>query len=122
MDHDAANNARDARLRKRMLDALHRARVSPLGGLNARTLADVVDAGSPPGQGIQEDEHAIGLLKDLANAGYVTIEDKRTHKHQRHSIDWLFAKVTAAGSKLALEKAPVDALVDDGRRDGSEVD
>jgi hypothetical protein len=30
MMNEAANNARDARLRKRMLDTLHRARVGPI--------------------------------------------------------------------------------------------
>ena len=122
MEHEAANNARDARLRKRMLDMIHRARVAPLGGLNARTLMDLIDSAMPAGQGFESEDHAIGLIADLANAGYVTLSDKRTHKHQRHSIDWGFVKITALGSRMSLEQAPVDPLIADGRRDGTEQD
>lgn len=122
MSSEAANNARDARLRKRMLDTLHRARIGPFAGLSARTLVDVVKSATPMGQGFEDDDHAAGLLMDLANAGYCTVKDTRTHRHQSRQIDFLFAKVTSLGSKLSLEEAPVDALVDDGRRDGTEED
>jgi hypothetical protein len=121
MDIDAANNARDARLRKRLLLALDRAQVGPLGGLNARTLVEVAGTG-PRGQAVEDDDHAIALLRYLVNAGYATERDERTHKRQRFGLEWMFLKVTPAGSRLAVGKGPIDPLIEDDRRDGSEAD
>ena len=115
LDMDAAERERDKRIRRRMLFVLHEARSSPKNGLHARLLCDVLRRSMAHGQSITDDGHAMGLIRDLVNAGYVTETRLERRRGQEHGIDTMFVQITAKGSQLWLEQIPPDPLVDDNR-------
>lgn len=115
MDLDASNRAMDRRLRRKLLSALHHARVGPRGGFNARQLKDALDATLPPAEQFHDDDHAVALLRDLEAKGLVVLADERTRRTQRFGLDYLFARITAKGSSLINETLPADADIDDER-------
>lgn len=112
---EAAERQRDARLRRVLLMSLHRARVSPKGGLHGRTLIDQASAATLPGDEFQGDVHALGLARDLVGKGYVSETDERTRRGQLFGLDYLFFRITAKGSDLADERIPADPMVEDER-------
>jgi hypothetical protein len=113
---DEAKKARDRRLRRAILMALHRSRQSPQGGLSAIVCWDIVETDyAADDQKIEDEAHAMALLIDLRDGGYVELLDRRTHKRQRYGVEILFARITAKGSALVREEIPVDAMVEDER-------
>jgi hypothetical protein len=115
VDFGGADRQRDRRLRRRMLSTLHLARIGPGGGLGGRVLRDLVDGAMPSTQQTTDDDHALGLVRDLVAKGLATETDQRTHKRQRFSLDHLFFRVTAKGSSLWNETIPPDPDVEDQR-------
>ena len=115
MTHDQANLKRDRRLRRRLLDTLHGARVGPLGGLYGRKLVDIVDTCSPPGQRSEGDAHAEGLLQDLVAKSLIAREDRRKRSSQPYGLDYLLYRITAAGSSLVEETYRPDPDIEDDR-------
>jgi hypothetical protein len=117
VDFEVANRRRDRRLRRRLLETLHDARIGPKGGLNGRFLRDVVAGTVPSSQGFEDDDHTMGLIRDLVNKDYVTEEREPMRRGQRFGIDFMFLKITAKGSSLASdnETHPVDPDIDDDR-------
>lgn len=111
-DLNEAMQVRDKRLRRDILRIVHRARTGPEGGFSLRGVIDMA-RNSP--LLFQDDQHALGLARDLEGYGLIKIEDRRTRKDQRFSIDWLFLRITATGSALVDEQIPVNPLVDDER-------
>ena len=115
-DYENANHRRDARLRKRVLQLLHAARVRPESGWCSGTfLYDVLDESLAPAQKMEGDEHLLGLLRDLVAAAYAEERDDRTRRGQRAGLDSFSYRVTARGTALVTEAIDPDPLVDDPR-------
>lgn len=116
MEFELADRKRDLRLRKRVLQVLHAARVRPeFGWVTGRFIYDVVDGALPGGQRFEADEHLLGLLRDLIDAGYVEERDDRTRTWQRYGLDCLSYRVTPRGTALVLEQIEPNPLVEDRR-------
>lgn len=115
-DHDVAARRRDQRLRKRILQMLHAARVRPESGWCSGTFVyDVLDGALPPGQRPDGDDHLLGLLRDLVASGHAEERDDRTRRGQRAGLDLLSFRVTSRGTALVCEAVDPDPLVDDPR-------
>ena len=116
MSIDVVEHRRDRRLRKRLLLALHAARVRPQSGwASGRFLYDLVDGATPGGEQFESDLHLLGLLRDLVNAKLAEERDDRARENQAFGIDALSYRITSHGSALALEAVDPDPLVEDGR-------
>jgi len=103
MNPDYAEHKRDRRLRKRILLALHAARVRPEAGwMSGRFLYDLIDGALPGGQRFNSDLHLLGLVRDLVNAGYAQERDERQRVDELFSLDTLSFRVTSQGTALAL--------------------
>ena len=113
---DQAEHRRDRRLRKRLLQALHAARVRPESGwCSGRFLFDLVDGALPGGQQFDSDLHMLGLVRDLINARYADERDDRRRSSDPFTIDALSFRVTSHGTALTLELVDPDPLVEDTR-------
>src|SRR5438552_1098370 len=75
-----ANRARDRRLRCSLLQALFSLRISPSGWVSALKLRAVVDGLTPADSGFEDENHCLGLLRDLVIKGYIK---ERTRKRRR---------------------------------------
>jgi hypothetical protein len=116
MNVDVAEHRRDRRLRKRLLLALHAARVRPHSGwASGRFLYDLVDGATPGGQRFESDLHMLGLARDLVHAKLAEERDDRRRENEPFGLDVLSYRVTSHGSALALEAVDPDPLVEDGR-------
>ena len=116
MNPDYAEHKRDRRLRKRVLLALHAARVRPQAGwMSGRFLYDLIDGALPGGQRFDSDLHLLGLARDLVNAGYAQERDDRQRENEPFSLDTLSFRVTSHGTALVLEAIDPDPLVEDSR-------
>lgn len=115
-DIDRAEHRRDKRLRKRLLQVLHAARVRPeYGWASGRFVYDVVDGALPGGEQFESDEHLLGLMRDLIAAGYVEERDDRTRGWQIFGVDWVSYRITNHGTALVIEAIDPDPLVEDDR-------
>lgn len=113
---DVAEHRRDRRLRKRLLTALHAARVRPAcGWASGRFLYDLVDGTLPGGQQFDSDLHMLGLVRDLVHAGHAEERDDRRRDNEPFAIDSLSFRITSQGSALVLEVVDPDPLVEDSR-------
>jgi hypothetical protein len=112
---ELANRKRDKRLRRRMLQLVAAARTSPRGGLNGRTLFDLVNETLPSDLGFEDESHALMLMRDLRDKGYLAEEMIERRRGQRFSVEFVFLRITAKGSSLLNETIPVDGDVDDER-------
>lgn len=116
MDRREANLKRDRRLRRRLLSTLSSARAyGPTGAIGGRTLCDTVDSVMPRDQRLEDDEHAIGLLRDLELKGFAEATDTRKRRSQAFSLDVMEYRITAAGQSLLDETRAADPDVDDER-------
>src|SRR5688500_3807628 len=116
MNPDYAEHHRDRRLRKRVLLALHAARVRPQAGwMSGRFLYDLIDGALPGGQRFDSDLHLLGLVRDLVNAGYAQERDDRVRANEPFALDTLSFRVTSQGTALAVEAVEPDPLVEDSR-------
>ncbi len=116
MDLDYAEHKRDRRLRKRLLQVLNAAKVRPeFGWAGGRFIFDLVDGTLPATQRLESDEHLLGLLRDLAGAGYVEERDDRTRTWQPYALDYLSFRITNLGTSLVMEAVDPDPLVEDSR-------
>jgi hypothetical protein len=115
MDLEAANRARDRRLRRQLLRTLHAARIAPQKGLHGRRLMELVDDAMPPGDRFESLSHALGLMRDLEAKDLASIADERTRRSQVFSLDYLLVRIAALGSSLINETAPVDPDIEDER-------
>jgi hypothetical protein len=114
----AARRKRDARIRWAMLNTLHMNRASQAGGwITGRGIVESLGYCGPdfkfdtPGG----DGHAMGLLQDLATAGYAMEEDNREDNTQPFGLDHLTYKITAKGIGFVNRTEAPDGLIDDGR-------
>jgi hypothetical protein len=120
LDAKAALRRQEARLRWRLLLALHAGRTGDAGGwLRGRFLADLNLPGSfapgyPAGDAV-EDEALLGLLRDLVAKGLAEESDRRVYRHERHGLDTLSYRITAAGISFVNQTAAPDPDIDDGR-------
>lgn len=119
MDFEAANRARDRRLRRRLLRSLNQSRVSPTGGIDGQTLMDLVDPvpsrGGQGGQGFEDGEHFIRLVRDLKNKQMAEIDISGMRVGQRLAPHHLHIRVTDKGSRLVNETEPPDPDIEDER-------
>lgn len=116
MQLEHAERKRDLRLRKRLLQVLHAARVRPeQGWLSGRFLYDVVDGASPGGQSFDGDAHAAGLLRDLVSGGYADERDDRWKTYHPANLDFTSYRITHRGTALVEQRIEPDPLVEDDR-------
>jgi hypothetical protein len=117
---DAAHNARDRRLRKKLLFVLYMSRGhSQTGFLSGRFLADQAGSLVGRGQGFESDGHAMGLVRDLVNASLVTEKPLGfLRRGERFGLDHVQFAITDAGTVLCIEddSRPPHPLVDDERQ------
>ncbi len=117
MPLDLIKRTRDERLRRAILDVLHLASASsPTGEMSGRALVDTIDALFRGDDGIEDDEHAMRLLKDLALFGFIDMRDARRYKGQRWGLDAAAFRISAAGVELIEEMRPPHPAVRDDRR------
>ena len=116
MNIEHAEHKRDLRLRKRILQVLNAARVRPeFGWCGGRFVYDIVDGALPGGQRFDDDQHMLGLLRDLVGAGYVEERDDRTRAGQPYGLDHTSYRITSRGTALLSEAIDPDPLVEDPR-------
>jgi hypothetical protein len=114
--NESAARLRDRRLRRSLLSALHLARrYGPTGELDGVTLRDVSAAGLPEAQAFEDDDHAIGLIRDLQAKELCVIQIVGLRRGARCGLANMRVKVTAKGSSLINETLPVDPDIDDER-------
>jgi hypothetical protein len=116
-DIELADHKRDRRLRRRLLLMLNAARVRPESGwCGGQLLYDLVDTALPSGQRFEDEDHLLGLLRDLISAAYAEERDDRTRESQRASLEFTSYRITSKGTALVTEAIEPDPLVEDGRR------
>lgn len=116
MNIDYAEHRRDRRLRKRLLQALHAARVRPESGwCSGQLLYDLVDGALPGGQQFDSDLHMLGLVRDLVNCRCAQERDDRRRDTDPFGLELMSFRITSHGSALALEAIDPDPLVEDSR-------
>lgn len=106
---------RDRRLRRKLLDVLYLSRGAPLGGLNGRPLVIATDNSMAPGLHLEDDRHAMDLIRDLENKGLVTVERKMRPRGTSFGPDHIVVKITDRGSQLCREAIDPDPDVHDQR-------
>jgi len=112
----APHIARDRRLRRAILQSLHRARANESGGwISGRFLFDVLGYSCPSSAGPESDSHLLALLRDLVAKKLVEERDDRDRRSQSFSLDRLSFRVMAMGSSLCEETIPPDPDIDDER-------
>ena len=111
IDFEAADNARDARLRYRVLRLLNECRSIARPG---PWIKDILDSAAGKDR-LEDEQHLVKLLIDLDNAGYVLVEDKRTRAREDLSLGFIYCSITAEGTRFVSGAAPPDPLIDDGR-------
>ena len=116
MDTSHAEQMRDLRLRRRLLQMLHAARVRPeYGWLSGRFLSDLIEAVQPMGLRFDGDEHVTALLRDLVAAGHVEERDDRWKTHQPASLEMTSYRITHQGTALVEQRVDPDPLIADDR-------
>jgi hypothetical protein len=116
MHTEHAERRRDRRLRLRLLQMMHAARIRPdQGWVTGRFVVDVVDGALPAGHGFADDAHAQGLLRDLVAGGHVEARDDRTKAYQPANLDFTCYRITYQGIALVEQQIGPDPLVDDDR-------
>jgi hypothetical protein len=112
---ESAQRKRHARIRWQMLNVLHAERANRHGGwVTGRGVVEAMDYCGPDVTP-DDDNHARGLLADLATAGYAKLEDNREDRSQPYTLDYITFKITARGIGFVNRTQPPDALIDDGR-------
>ena len=107
---------RDLRLRRRLLQVLHAARVRPeYGWVSGRFLSDLIDGVAPGGQRFEGDDHVQALLRDLVAAGHVEERDDRWKAYQPAGLDFSSYRITHQGTALIEQQLDPDPLVEDDR-------
>jgi len=110
-----AQRARDARMRHSFLRGLHLSRANAeKGWVGGRFLNDMIQRGSSA-IGRVDDDHAIGLLRDLVAKDMAEERDDREYRHESFSLDRLSFRITSLGSSFMVGSVPADADIDDGR-------
>src|SRR3954463_16015254 len=100
-DLDQAEHRRDRRLRKRLLQVLHAARVRPeFGWASGRFVYDVVDGAVPGGQRFESDDHLAGPIRYLSRGGCVEERNDRSLDWQPCGLDYVSYRITNQGSAL----------------------
>ena len=116
MHLEHAERKRDLRLRRRVLQVLHAARVRPeQGWLSGRFVIDVITGATPGGQGFLDDAHAAGLLRDLVSGAHIEQRDDRRWTYQPATLDLTSYRITHRGTSLVEEHIEPDPLVEDAR-------
>jgi hypothetical protein len=113
MEIDDTSILRDRHLRYRMLRLLNSARGRDFF-LRAHMVRDLVKSLNA-GDEFEDDNHVIGLLRDLQNGGYAEIIDRRTRENERLSLSFLDCRITGKGTRFLASGEPPDALIADGR-------
>jgi hypothetical protein len=116
MSPTVIDQRRDLRLRRRILQVLHAARVHPdAGWMTGQCLVDVIDGATPPAQRFVDDDHARGLLRDLVSAAYAEQRDDRWLKRQSATLELTSYRITHRGVALVEQQIEPDPLVEDER-------
>lgn len=117
MHPEHAEHRRDLRLRKWILKLLHAARVRPDNGgwAQGRFIIDVIIDTFANSRSFTDDEHALGLLRDLRAGGYIRQRDDRSRTYQPRSLDFTSFCITHKGVALVEEQIDPDPLVEDDR-------
>ena len=116
MHLEHAEHRRDLRLRRRLLQLMHAARIRPdQGWVGGRFIVDVVAGAVAPMTGFTDDDHAAALLHDLVAGGYAERRDERTKRGQPANLDFTSYRITYRGIALVEQQIERDPLVDDDR-------
>jgi hypothetical protein len=117
MQLEHAERKRDLRLRRRILQVLHAARVGGggQGWCGGRFLVDVIDTTLSPSQCFSDDAHASALLRDVVAGGYAEQRDDRHNKRQPAGLEMTSYRITHRGTALVEQQVEADPLVEDDR-------
>ena len=111
IDFEAANIARDARLRWRVLRLLDVFKpVSPTG----LQIKDALESAAGKDR-LEDEQHLIKLLTDLCNGGCALIVDTRTLRREELTLGFMNCSITHKGTSFVARCSPPDPLIDDGR-------
>lgn len=112
-DFAAHNNARDRLLRIRMLRVLETAKANP-AGVRGQMMIEIF-GGYDPVDGFEDDDHLIGLLRDLEGDHYITVVDLRVNQQHRLAAETISAQITVKGTRFLQGHEPPNPLIADGR-------
>ena len=116
MPIEHAERKRDLRLRRRVLQVLHAARVGTgQGWMSGRFIVDVIGGAVSASECFIDDAHASGLLRDLVAGAYTESRDDRRKAFQPEGIDFTSYRITHRGTALVEEQIEPDPLVEDER-------
>ena len=107
--------AHDRRLRKHVLAVLYELRISLSGWTGAIALRDTIGSVMPPDEGFVNDDHCIGICRDLTISGFTEERLNQRRRGNKFGLKWLEYRITMAGLALVTESAPPNPLVDDDR-------
>lgn len=111
------DRARERRLRRRILSALHTARgSSPKGGLSGEAVRDhLTGLASVTGEVPDDDAHVMQLLRSLSGKG-LAVESFLPRKNSiRFGLANVFYRIADKGERLLNETEPPDPDVADDR-------
>ena len=119
LDFDAINLRRDRKLRWLLLDTLFLARgKTPSGGVSGPLLMQwTTPQIEMSGLAVEDDEHALRLLGDLRDRGYIEVHTSKNRRQGERFklVHVTLAKITAKGVDLHEGNIDPDRQVDDGR-------
>jgi hypothetical protein len=115
IDFNAARKIRDRRLRRALLVGLYETRGVGRGVLVGRSLVDTVNLTRHGDQRFVDDEHALALLRDMINKGYVAEHALTRRKGEERGLDNVEYAIAATGTALIEESIDPDPDVDDLR-------
>lgn len=117
MNFKKAQVRQDQRLRRCILEMLKTVlEVNPSGRCGGRYIADELE------RDIEDDQHLLRLLRELALKELVSERDTRKLKSDRFGLGHLDYGITAKGQRLLAGHEPVDPDVEDERRGPDDVD
>jgi hypothetical protein len=94
---------RDQKLRREILEQLYFARHSPGGGWHGRPLVAAINEAAEPGMGFEDDTHALQIIRDMVNFGFVEQQVELRRRGERLSPGHLFLRITGLGTQLKNE-------------------
>lgn len=109
---------KDAQIRRQMLIYISSARTNSEDGfMTAAGVLELLEFSMLQDRVPRDENHALGLLRDLVTADYVIERDDRESPADPFRFNTWSLSITSKGSRLLLHQEPPDLLITDYRHD-----
>jgi hypothetical protein len=106
---------RDRRLRRQLLFALYLSLNAPKAGMYGAALVTNVNEVADAGMEFDDADHALRLMRDLANKGLILEQRLTRRRGQAFGPEFLFLRITDRGAQLCREEIEPDRDIYDDR-------